>query len=277
MKIIPVHNTPVKFLIAVMWIRRSSASLLNEALKYLIFIAVRPSLGPPPAPIAAQGSVMRCVRKGIGSLQGEPMDAASVRARLDWFKAAILPFEGALRSRLRRVVSRGCDVDDIVAECMTRAYAAGDLTRTTTGKAFLFQIARNLLADEARREKIVSFEFMAELDMLQVDHSTEEALHARDELRHLQAILEQLPPQSRRAFVARRVHGKSVKEIAEEMELSVFTVDKHLTRAAVKIMQAIGQFEGSGFGWSLQKRERAAGDRGRGGAPVPTGAGERRG
>ncbi|WP_231382183.1 RNA polymerase sigma factor [Sphingobium indicum] len=217
-----------------------------------------------------------CRENEVGSSQGKPMDNASVRARLDWFKASILPFEGMLRARLRRVMSRACDVDDIVAECMTRAYAGGDISRANTGKAFLFQIARNLLADEARREKIVSFELMAELDMLQVDRSTEEALHARDELRHLQAILDSLPPQCRRAFVLRRVQGKSVKEIAEEMELSVFTVDKHLTRAAIKIMHAIGQFEGSGFGWSLQKRGADGGDRGRSGSAVPQGAGQRR-
>lgn len=196
------------------------------------------------------------------------VDVDSIRARLDWFKQAILPHEGALRSRLRRVVSHRQDVDDIIAECMTRAYANGDIHRAQSGKAFLFQIARNLLIDEARREKIVSLELVAELDVLQTDNSTEEALHARDELRHLQAILDTLPAQCRRAFILRRVHEKSVKEIAEEMQLSVFTVDKHLTRAAVKIMQAIGQFEGSGFGWSLQKRGGHAGDRGRSGSSV---------
>ncbi|MDX3911397.1 MAG: RNA polymerase sigma factor [Sphingobium sp.] len=190
---------------------------------------------------------------------------------MNWFKEAILPHEGALRSRLRRIVPRGADVDDIVAECMTRAYANGDIQRGQTGKAFLYQIARNLLIDEARREKIVSLQLVAELDVLQADNSTEEALHARDELRHLQAILETLPPQCRRAFILRRVHGKSVKEIAEDMGLSVFTVDKHLTKAAVKIMQALSQFEGSGFGWSLQKRGGNAGDRSRSSTSLSSG------
>jgi RNA polymerase sigma factor (sigma-70 family) len=210
-------------------------------------------------------------RNQAGDVSGQHRGTGveTVRARLDWFKAAILPHEGALRGRLRRVISRASDVDDLVAECMTRAYAHGDITATSSGKAYLFQIARNLLIDEARREKIVSLEFVAELDVLQADNSTEAALQARDELRHLQAILDTLPPQCRRAFIQRRVFGKSVKEIAEEMELSVFTVDKHLTRAAVKIMQAIGQFEGSGFGWSLQKRGGNADDRSRSGSSVP--------
>lgn len=200
----------------------------------------------------------------------------SVRARLEWYKQAILPHEGALRARLRRILPDGHDVDDVVAEAMARAYATGDLTRVTSGRAYLFQIARNLVIDVARRSKIVSFEVIADLDMIGVDDRAEAQLEARDELRHLQAILDTLPPQCRRAFMLRRVHDRPVAEIAETMGLSVSTVDKHLARAALKIMQAVGEFEGSGFGWSLQKRGRAAGDRGRGDSPFSEGARERR-
>ncbi|WCT74414.1 sigma-70 family RNA polymerase sigma factor [Sphingomonas naphthae] len=178
----------------------------------------------------------------------------SVRERLDWFKAAILPHEGALRARLRRILPQGADVDDVVAETMTRAFANGEIGKTTTGRAYLFQIARNLLIDEARRNKIVSFEVLSDLDLLHADHSAEATLQARDELRHLQAIVDTLPQQCRRAFILRRVYDRSIGEIAEEMGLSVSTVDKHLTRAAAKIMQAIGQYEDFGFGWSLPKR-----------------------
>jgi RNA polymerase sigma-70 factor (ECF subfamily) len=40
-----------------------------------------------------------------------------VRLRLDWFKAVILPHEGALRGRMRRVLRQREDVEDVVAEC----------------------------------------------------------------------------------------------------------------------------------------------------------------
>jgi RNA polymerase sigma factor (sigma-70 family) len=192
----------------------------------------------------------------------------SVRARLDWFKQAILPYEGALRGRLRRILPHGHDIDDLVAEAMARAYAAGDIERVSTGRAYLFHIARNLMIDEARRAKIVSFDAIADLDLLQSTHSTEAELQARDELRHLQTILDTLPPQCRRVFIMRRVHDNSIGEIADEMGLSVSTVDKHLTRATLKIMQAIGQYEDSGFGWSLQKRGGKDGDRSRSGTAL---------
>lgn len=199
-----------------------------------------------------------------------------VRARLEWYKQAILPHEGALRTRLRRVLPDGHDVDDVVAEAMSRAYATGDVARVISGRAYLFQIARNLVIDVARRSKIVSFEVIADLELIGVDDRAEAQLEARDELRHLQAILDTLPPQCRRAFMLRRVHDRPIGEIAETMGLSVSTVDKHLARAAMKIMQAVGEFEGSGFGWSLQKRGRSAGDRGRGDSPLLESARERR-
>jgi RNA polymerase sigma factor (sigma-70 family) len=211
---------------------------------------------------------------------GSFSDTESVRARLDWYKQAILPHEGALRSRLRRVLPDGADVDDVVAEAMTRAYATGDIERLHSGRAYLYQIARNLVVDAARRAKIVSFEVIADLDTIGIDDRAEAGLEARDALRHLQAILDTLPPQCRRAFILRRVYDWPTHAIAEEMGLSVSTVDKHLARAVAKITQAIGEYgggeyEGCGFGWSLHTRNEATGDRGGGRAAVPRRARQR--
>jgi RNA polymerase sigma-70 factor (ECF subfamily) len=195
----------------------------------------------------------------------------SVRAKLDWFKETILPHEAALRARLRRVLPRRDDLDDLVAEVMTRAYATIDYAAFSAGRPYLFQIARNLIIDEARRAKIVSFDEIVDADLIADLSSAESQLQARDELRRLQEIIETLPIQCRRAFILRRVHDKSVKEIAEEMGLSVSTVDKHIGRATIRVMQAIGQFEDFGFERSLRQRRGAAGDRGRSGAPVSQG------
>jgi RNA polymerase sigma-70 factor (ECF subfamily) len=193
---------------------------------------------------------------------------SSVRERLDWFKEAILPHEAALRDRMRRIMPRRDDHDDLVAEAIARAYATQNFARITHGRAYLFQIARNMVIDEVRRDKIVSLVVLADLDLIAADTSTEAMLQARDELRRLEAIIDTLPIQCRRAFLLRRVHDKSVQEIADEMGLSVSTVDKHIGRAALKIMQAIGQYEDLGFGWSLQKRRGKAGDRSGGGTAV---------
>ncbi|WP_245656358.1 RNA polymerase sigma factor [Novosphingobium naphthalenivorans] len=185
------------------------------------------------------------------------------RRKLDWFKQTVLPHEAALRARLRRIMANSDEIDDTVSETMTRAFAVDDFTRITNGRGYLFTIARNLIIDEARRSKVVSYEVIADLDLIADDISAERKLQARDELRRLEAIIDTLPIQCRRAFILRRVHGKPVKAIAEEMGLSVSTVDKHIARAALKVMRAIGDHEEFGFGSSRENSQGLVGDRSR--------------
>lgn len=181
-------------------------------------------------------------------------------ARLDWFKAVILPHEAALRSRLRRVCPSGFDVDNLVAESLARAYAAKDIGRIPTGRGYLFTIARNLLIDTLRRETIVSLDFVADLDTLRSDDSLEACLTARDELRRLHAIIETLPTQCRQVFILRRVHDVSFQEIAVRMSLSVSTVEKHLARAVMLVAKAMSEREEDSFDRSTRSAGKA-GDR----------------
>ncbi len=182
-------------------------------------------------------------------------------ARLEWFKAVILPYEAALRARLRRVCAAGFDIDNLVAESLARAYTAKDIARITAGRGYLFAIARNLLIDAARRDTIVSLDFVADLDLLRSDDTLEASLTARDELRRLQAIIDTLPPQCRRVFLLRRVHDLSLGEIAGQMALSVSTVEKHLAKAVMLVAKAVAEREEFGFERTTRRSGQQAGDR----------------
>lgn len=195
-----------------------------------------------------------------------------VRAKLEWFKTVILPQEAALRGRLRRILPSTHELDDMVAEVLTRAYATDNWENVTTGRAYLFTIARNLVIDTARRNKVVSFETIADLELLGGENSIEAQLHAREALRQVEAIVESLPPQCRRVFILRRIHEKSMLEIAEEMSLSVSTVEKHLAKAIAIVMRAWSEreetdFERAGVGTRFELRGKGR-DRGAGRAPA---------
>ena len=166
------------------------------------------------------------------------------RARLEWFKIEILPHEAALRRRLRRTFPQQSDLDDCVAEILARVYASNGWMTPTQGRALLFTVARNLLIDRARRNKVVKFEALSDADLLQHCHEPEAALSARAELRLVERILATLPRQCRTAFVLRRVHEKSMTEIADVMGLSVSTVEKHLLKAVRLLMQGLAELEG---------------------------------
>lgn len=163
--------------------------------------------------------------------------------RLEWFKTVILPHEGYVRARLRRLCPSGFDVDNLVAESLARAYAAKDFRRIGSGRSYLFTIARNLLLDAARRDTIVSLDFVADLDTLLSPDSPEAVVSARDELRRLHAIVETLPEQPRRVFLMRRVYDYSPGAIAAELALSVSTVEKHLAKAIRLVAKGLAELE----------------------------------
>ena len=173
--------------------------------------------------------------------KGTPMDDA--RAKLEWFKTVILPHQPQLRAYLRY----RNDLDDLVAEALARAWANPEWRRIDRGRAYLFTIARNLVIDLARREKIVSFQAIADLDPPQDDSQFDAQLNARDQLRRLQAIVDQLPQQCRRVFILRRVQEKSFTEIAAEMDLTVSTIEKHLAKAIRLLAQALADDGDCGF------------------------------
>lgn len=169
--------------------------------------------------------------------------------QLEWFKAVILPHEAAVRRRLTRICPPGFDIENLVAESLARAFQAKDIARITAGRSYLFSIARNILIDAMRREAVVSLDFMADLDSLRIDDGLERSLQARDQLRQLQAIIETLPAQCRRAFLLKRVHDYSLAQIAEEMGLSVSTVEKHLAKAVRLVAKALAEREDDGVGF----------------------------
>lgn len=184
-------------------------------------------------------------------------------ARLAWFKSIILPHESALRRQVHRLAGPDVDVDDVVSEALARAYSASDWSRIDRGRGYLFTIARNLLFDAARRRSIVSFHRMADLDTLHLADdapSTEAIVCAQDELRRLQEIVDELPLQCRRVFLLRRVHERSLQEIAVELGLSVSTVEKHLAKAMESLTQALAESDpatsGSTSTWRGAKHRR---------------------
>ncbi|MFO1393960.1 MAG: RNA polymerase sigma factor [Steroidobacteraceae bacterium] len=151
-----------------------------------------------------------------------------------WFVDEVLPLEPALMRLLRRYWRRGDDVPDLRQEVYTRVYegAARDGIPAATA-AYVFRTARNLLIDQARRARVVSFDLVAELEELpeapRDEWSPERMVAARAELRLLERALESLPPRCREVVSLRRIDGLSQKTIAARLGIAEGTVEKHVT------------------------------------------------
>lgn len=186
--------------------------------------------------------------------------------KLAWFKETVYPHQAILRQRIRRILNDVHEVDDVVAEALARTFAAENWREIRNGLAFMTRIARNILIDRQRREVIVSFDLMADIEDLQRSVSYEGMLTARDELRRLERVIEALPPQPRRAFILRRVQGHSLTEVADIMNLSVSTIEKHLTKALKAVTRALAEQEDYVVGLIVQSESGTRSDCGRGGA-----------
>jgi RNA polymerase sigma-70 factor (ECF subfamily) len=149
----------------------------------------------------------------------------------EWFCNEVLPLERALTTFIRRNWREVNDVVDIRQEIYERALigAQAGVPHHTSG--YLYTVARNHLANRARRAKIVSFDVLADLDseLPGCAFEPEPALIARDELRHALRGLEQLPPRCREVVQLRKIEGLSTREVAERMGIGIDTVEKQLT------------------------------------------------
>jgi RNA polymerase sigma factor (sigma-70 family) len=166
-------------------------------------------------------------------------------ARYRWIATHVLCHESELRGWLRRRmhVLADSDVDDLVQEAFARIWKA-DFSTIHNGRAYFYATVRHLLAEYARRSRIVPIELLGELDSLNLisdEPSVERRVGARQELDQLRLIVEALPAQCRLVFELRKFEGLAHKEIARRMGISEKTVGNHLTRALAQIGEALAR------------------------------------
>ena len=160
-----------------------------------------------------------------------------------WFAREILPHEADVRRWLARRV-RGlpdCHVDEIVQEAYARLWATGP-ERIVNPRAYFFVTARHVVGEVLRRLRVVAIETIADIDSLNIadeDVGLERRISGREEIERVQHMLTKLPPKCREAFELRKFAELSQKEIAERMQLSESTVEKHLVKALRLLMNEI--------------------------------------
>jgi RNA polymerase sigma factor (sigma-70 family) len=148
-----------------------------------------------------------------------------------WFIREVLPLEAALTQFLQHNWRVQANVADMVQDVYVRVFEAARKELPESTAAFVFATARHLLIDRVRHEKIIPLEAGENLEALNVAAEApgaDDQVIAREELRRVQAALDELQPRSREAFVLHHVEGRSRREIAARMGISEKTVTWHL-------------------------------------------------
>lgn len=172
----------------------------------------------------------------------EPTDAELVRCTLRGETAAynelVRRYQRPVYSLAYRMIGSVEDASDLVQETFLRAYGAlGTFRQDASFLTWLYKIASNLCIDLMRsRKSRGTLSLDAELDdgrepSADRSFSPEETAMrgAVSEVVH-KAVMN-LPERYRIVVVMRHLHGMSIDEIAEQLELPSGTVKTHLFRA----------------------------------------------
>lgn len=165
-----------------------------------------------------------------------------------WFEHNVRPHEPLLRAWLASRFPGVRDIDDIVQESYVRLIQARGRAQIDLPKAYLFRIARNLVMDRLRHERVVQFTPLAESggpDVIDERESVQQAVDRDQQLELMTEAIQSLPKQCRQIFTLRKLYGLSQQEIAERMGLSVHTVSAQLTIGLNKCREFVAGRRGS--------------------------------
>ena len=158
----------------------------------------------------------------------------AMAAELDrWFTEQILLHEAALLRYLLRNWPQRDEIHDLRQEIYTRVYESAAKSLPLQPKSFLFAAARHLLADRARRARVVSIEPMGDFEpstVLVDEVSPERWCGGRQILKRLAVAFDRLPDRCREVVWLRRVEDLSQKEVAVRLGISEKTVEKHIAK-----------------------------------------------
>jgi RNA polymerase sigma-70 factor (ECF subfamily) len=148
-----------------------------------------------------------------------------------WFVTEVQPHRPALRAWLLARFPTLPDVDDLVQESFARILRARGESTIRSTRALLFATARNLALDAVRRQRVATFEPLADdpdAAMLADSSDLVATINRQQELELLTAAIQSLPDRCRRIFTLRTAYGLTVREIAGRLGLSESTVEKQM-------------------------------------------------
>jgi len=169
---------------------------------------------------------------------------ASARCDDRQFEAVYRREAPKLLSFLKRRIWLEEDRHDLVQEAFTRLVASRSAGASSNPGAYLQGIVRHLLADRVRAwAKAQSFDpvvYSASKDVAGPDAVAE----INDMRKRHRLAVEKLPPRTKEVYLLHCAEDLEYKQIAEQLDISIRTVEWHVAEAIVRISKIIGNAHG---------------------------------
>jgi RNA polymerase sigma-70 factor (ECF subfamily) len=147
-----------------------------------------------------------------------------------------------LRGFLARRRVNEHDAADIVQEAYCRILKTGHVLSIRHPRAFLLQVAINVLRNNAKHRRAGVEDDAVDIDSVDIDAkepSQYRRFKAAQELAIVRAALEELAPKCREVFVMNRFEHLSYSQISSELDLSVSMIEKYVSQALAHLRKQL--------------------------------------
>ena len=169
------------------------------------------------------------------SLRAIPMD-------VDVFKQRFLPFHPKLYRIAYALLDNKADAEDILQDAYCKLWNKRDeLGDIQNPEAFSITLVKNLCLDFLRSPKASrrDNEEALETVLLTTDSSPEKELEEKEDIRHIQELIEQLPENQRQVIRLRGIEDCSYEDIEQITGLSSSNIRTLLSRARKLIREKL--------------------------------------
>ena len=154
--------------------------------------------------------------------------------------------EAEARRWLRRSTLGRREEADIIQEAYYRIWRGTAPADVVSPRAYFLQVVRNILFEHLRRDKVISFAALAEIDARIIpseEPHAERVVAATSRLALVRTLLSELPGRCRRVMEMRRIDARSQRETAEALGISENVVEKDVARGLRHLMRRIAELE----------------------------------
>ena len=152
-----------------------------------------------------------------------------------WFDDLVDDTRATLTTWVSRYAKSYEDAEEITQEAYARVFTAlrDKNIEDHTPVALLYTTAKNIALSRIRHNQVIVKTTLAVTvseELRTASRSTEHKVDDRQKMQQLLLAVNKLPPKCRSVFMLRMIDGLSQVAIAEELGISVSTVEKHLSR-----------------------------------------------
>ena len=132
----------------------------------------------------------------------------------------------------RLYLTSSTEVEEVVQDVFVKVWEARIFIKENENfKGFLFIITRNIIFNQFRKSFNENAYKLAILKSSSETYGIEEEMEASDLQSYINKLIEELPPRQREVFQMSRDQHLSYKEIAQQLDITEKTVERHINEA----------------------------------------------